>query len=445
MVNKEFLERLRNYLNERFKEELKRFKEGEELEPFKIDMQPLISGVKWHIWTPETIGCRHIDEYEDGTIKIESDRIANPGIALGSYFFNTYRSELSDVLNKDSLKLIRMKADEKEKEVLEDLIHRRNFEEHLEKPYGWVFANHLLADEIAEKVSRKIAEVTVSIKGTVITPTKELMHATYFISRFDCRNVSEEEIFEEIKKRVEAVFTAYEEYCRRTGMNRSLLEKLRNYFNEKYKNDAGFKPFKIDMQPIDAKWRIRTYGSSNFGVEGLDDGKIRAFSHAIGVWDDAIYHTLMNRVYRYRLKKAKTKEEDEKIFKMLHEEKNKILEDIVNRKWEKYLDERCVKKYGYFITELFWEEEVARRISKKYNVEIKLDMDLGYNSGFSSVLDPTSMTEEQIFNEIVKRADAIYVAYMLGIGRTKRDYEEKRKFYEEFQAKLKKQSPSLAR
>ncbi|MGQ9597661.1 MAG: hypothetical protein ACUVQY_10935 [Thermoproteota archaeon] len=213
-------------------------------------------------------------------------------------------------------------------------------------------------------------------------------------------------------------------------VSQAFLERLKNYLNEKYKNDPGFEPFEIFCPDKMRNWMINTYGLSSFGVLEFPNGKVEVFSHAIEVWKDVIFDILTKRVYRYRLKKAKTEKEIEKmIFGEISKKEDEILENLANRRWEKYLDKKYVKKYGYFIIELFWEEEVARRISEKYGVEVRLEV--SERSNFVSIFDSKEMTEEQIFNEIVKRAEVIHVAYKLVIN-----YVEKRKFYEEFKANL---------
>ncbi|MBO3754030.1 MAG: hypothetical protein FGF53_04025 [Candidatus Brockarchaeota archaeon] len=45
----------------------------------------------------------------------------------------------------------------------------------------------------------------------------------------------------------------------------------------------------------------------------------------------------------------------------MHKERDEILNDLVNGKWEKYLR----RPYGGFILPLYWGKEVARRIKEK--------------------------------------------------------------------------------
>ncbi|MBO3754680.1 MAG: hypothetical protein FGF53_07390 [Candidatus Brockarchaeota archaeon] len=62
-MNSEFFEKLRNFLNERFNDEMKH-------KQFKIETYPMKR--KWEIYRQELISCRYMCEYKDRRVQIGS-------------------------------------------------------------------------------------------------------------------------------------------------------------------------------------------------------------------------------------------------------------------------------------------------------------------------------------------------------------------------------------
>jgi hypothetical protein len=213
-MSKEFLEKLRNYLNERFGC-------GTEYKQFEMETQPI--NRKWEIYNQGLVSCRFIYEYEDGRVQVESLCFDSPGDEVDEVLVRLHQRELKV---KEKSKIF-AKIDEIRKEILEDLKNRRNIERHVKKPYGHVFTRLLWADKIADEASRKFGvEVKVLIDDT------SHHWRTYFISTFDSKNMDEDGKFEEIKKRVEAVSAARKLYDKSfkkeyKEFHRELLEKLK--------------------------------------------------------------------------------------------------------------------------------------------------------------------------------------------------------------------------
>ncbi|MGB9622352.1 MAG: hypothetical protein ACPL07_00775 [Candidatus Bathyarchaeia archaeon] len=220
-------------------------------------------------------------------------------------------------------------------------------------------------------------------------------------------------------------------------VDEKFLEKLKDYLNEKYKDKPGFKPFEIDMRPVTKKykWEIFTYWGYGVGVhEFVDDEKIEVCSHAVHDWEEGVEIWLWDFAYYPALKKAKTEEEKEEILKNMRREKEEILKVLADRgRWRKYLGKQ---RYRGFILPLFWGEEVARRVRGKYGINVEFKMGPGYATYFSSIFNPKGMVEEQIFEEIVRRADVIHVAYLMCNG-VPPYHKEEQKFYKGFEAKVK--------
>ncbi|MEM3079502.1 MAG: hypothetical protein QXF21_04210 [Thermoproteota archaeon] len=219
-------------------------------------------------------------------------------------------------------------------------------------------------------------------------------------------------------------------------VDEKFLEKLRDYFNEKYKAERGTEQFKIDLKPLnkDEKWRIFANWWGGVGVHELVDGRIEVYSNRVRDWEDVVEILLNMDVYGSRLKKAKSEEERKRIWEKIWKEKEEILNDLANEKWEKYLEEKYLRRpYGNFILPLYWGKEVARRISEKYVVDVEYEL-TGHRTFFTSVFNPKDMSEEQVFNEIVRRADAVHAAHLM----CEFDSEEKERFYKEFIEKVRR-------
>jgi len=220
-------------------------------------------------------------------------------------------------------------------------------------------------------------------------------------------------------------------------VSRELLERIKDYLSEMFK-DKITRPdlaYEIVDRPVPylrgVEWHVNTDLDEGIGVHGLSDGRIEVSSHALGEHYGEALEIVTADLYRRRLEKAKSEEEKERIRKEREREIEEVLDDLINKRWEKYLkDERLRRRYGTFI-DLYWGEEVARRIREKYGMDIEFIVGPVGRTGYTSVFDPEGMSEDQIFEEIVKRVKMVYDAYNSWYDWRK----ERKKFEEEFKEK----------
>jgi len=217
-------------------------------------------------------------------------------------------------------------------------------------------------------------------------------------------------------------------------MDKSFLNRLKNYLDERLKNEVlifSFKPFEIRVPSSpDSYWRWELSTQSHTIVRSImerSDGTVIVESDLLDKAGDYIGECL---VKSYRLRFAKVKGNEEEIWKTLKKEEEKAREGYLNRvNFEMHLK----KSYWHAFLRLLWFDEVARRISKKYGVEVKVVIDeIDYDSGLESRFDGRNMDDERKFEEIKKRVEALIDAYKLCQLSTKIFPDENRKEYLEF-------------
>jgi hypothetical protein len=223
-------------------------------------------------------------------------------------------------------------------------------------------------------------------------------------------------------------------------MSQELLEKLRDYLNERLKDEAlyfGFKPFEILKYQTGDRVVHTESMTPVRSVEFRADGTIAVESELVDKGGDYIGERLVKN-YRRRFKEAeaKGKEEEEKVWKVLRKEKKKVRGDYINRRnFEKHLK----KSYREAFIRLLWFDEACRRISEEYEVEVKVRIDeIDYDSGLISEFDGSNMSDEEKFEEIKKRVEAVIAAYKLAYSAylTGWSSEENHKKYLEFRKAL---------
>ncbi|MBO3799354.1 MAG: hypothetical protein QXI42_04255 [Thermoproteota archaeon] len=231
-------------------------------------------------------------------------------------------------------------------------------------------------------------------------------------------------------------------------VSRELLERIRDYLNEMFKDNIkimnemfkdnikrwpGLYLYYIEERGFgNIKWYVRTNLMDGVGVMGLVDGRIEVDSHVLGENYEEALEIITADLYRRRLERARSEEEKKKIQEERRKEIREVLDDLIDKRWDKYIkDKRLRRRYGSMTFKgLYWGEEVARRIREKYGMDIEFRVGPRGKTGYFSIFDPSGMSEEQIFEEIVKRIRMIYDAYESNHNRG-----EKVKFEKEFEAK----------
>ncbi len=150
------------------------------------------------------------------------------------------------------------------------------------------------------------------------------------------------------------------------------------------------------------KWMIavRLYPFDIF-ITAYENGKIQVDAGPERTRSE-ISEFYLWRKYKQKYERAKTDEEKKMILQKEKEERNRIIEDFKQRRFEDY-----IKKGGtiaYFAGCHMWGDEVARRVNEKHGVEVRFEIDS--ESGFTT-FDSTRVDDEQLINETMKRVDAI--------------------------------------
>ncbi|MEM4230168.1 MAG: hypothetical protein QXZ66_10475 [Thermoproteota archaeon] len=198
---------------------------------------------------------------------------------------------------------------------------------------------------------------------------------------------------------------------------------------------SSFKPFEIEVfSPSDKSWRWWVWSGGPMSLTPVkfvmerSDSTVIVKSDGLDKARDYIGECL---VKSYRLKFAKAggnKEEREKEWNALNKEENEACEDYLHRRnFEKHLK----KPYWHAFLRLLWFDEVARRISEEYGVEVEVGIyKVSYDSDFKSEFDGSSMDEERKFEEIKKRVEAIIAAFKLANQAYETSNEKRKEFLE---------------
>ncbi|MEM2002548.1 MAG: hypothetical protein QXU11_00665 [Thermoproteota archaeon] len=162
-------------------------------------------------------------------------------------------------------------------------------------------------------------------------------------------------------------------------MSQGFPERVRDKLNEIFKDEPSFKPFEVESNPNAGpdkgnKWEVIAYEWLWFNcrvVKEKEDGTVWIWSDSLGVIDDGL-RDLVHDIYEQRIERVKT--EEEKLRKKEEEEFEKALDDIVHKRWDKYLRKRA---YQGTIIYKFWAEEIAKKMSEqcRFKVEHFIDDD----------------------------------------------------------------------
>jgi hypothetical protein len=193
-MSQAFLEKLRDYLNERFK------KEGRLFKPFEIDTS--CPPYRWLIGDEGTTAVAIIIESVDGIVSVYSQRTDKAGDYIRERLVSSYRRRFkkAEAKGKEEEENVWEAFNKEKDEICKDYINRRNIEKHLKKNYREAFIRLLWFDEVARRASKEY-EVKLEID--------DIGCGSCLVSEFSGNNMSGDEKFEEIKKMIEAVIAAY--------------------------------------------------------------------------------------------------------------------------------------------------------------------------------------------------------------------------------------------
>ncbi|MGB9717937.1 MAG: hypothetical protein ACPL4E_05780 [Thermoproteota archaeon] len=204
-VNVEFLRKIGRYIFRELKNENNPFEVKIERAYFVRDELLTTEGVptKWVIK-----GCDPFDGiYEmvcgdiEGKIEVRSPRLYNISFDILSILYPIYEENLKKVgkNNEKRLKLIDELAQRKIK-LQNELRDRSNWDRYFsKKPFGKLMRRITWGDVAATMVTREFGVEVVHW----IPPTPD--EYVYFYSTFDSKGMSNDQIFDEVRKRIDAV------------------------------------------------------------------------------------------------------------------------------------------------------------------------------------------------------------------------------------------------
>ncbi|MBO3842289.1 MAG: hypothetical protein FGF48_07730 [Candidatus Brockarchaeota archaeon] len=185
-------------------------------------------------------------------------------------------------------------------------------------------------------------------------------------------------------------------------MSGDLAMKLWDMLAEKFKGNEDFYGIKIESKS-EHKWHfiIHLHASHKIDIMRQVNGKVK-----ISIGLKHVGHEIEEvlRLYRYnkRFKEASAEEEG-RIYQEMRNERDMILEDFKQRKFEKYFD----WDVAYPAKKCVWAGEVARRVSEKYGLDVNFEMD---KAMFTGTFDSSGMSEGQVTEGVRRVLDAMIEA-----------------------------------
>jgi hypothetical protein len=182
----------------------------------------------------------------------------------------------------------------------------------------------------------------------------------------------------------------------------SVVEKLRVLLAEKFERRPWEKVELLGYSSL-RKWMIavRLHLFEIF-ITAYENGKMQVDAGPERTRSEISEFYLWKK-YKHKYEEAKTDEEKKRILQKEKEERNRIIEDFKQRRFEDYIKKGGV--IAYFAGRHMWGDEVARRVSEKHGLEVRFEIDT--ESCFFTTFDSTRMDDEQLINETMKRVDAI--------------------------------------
>lgn len=316
-----------------------------------------------------------------------------------------------------------------ERDAILDSFKLKMFEGYFDRDVAYLAKKYAWADEVARRMSEKYG---FEVKFEVLKPEAESIGGgerqySSFNGIVDLSNMGEEQAAHEVMRAIDAVLGAREMYRNDKMMNeflvsrgiepspvpkiyeekpeniaRDIAGKLRDLIFERFKGEERLREIELSTLFLSHEWRITVEREpQGLAVTVYKDGKVMVGASKIPTSDE-LFDYLYRKKYGCKCKEAKT--EKDKIFKEIDMEEDRIIEDFREERFDKYLKGKK-GDIAYYAKRHMWAHEVARRVSRKYNVKVKFNVDV--DSIFTSIFDSTGMSEEQIIKETMKRVDAL--------------------------------------
>ncbi len=168
------------------------------------------------------------------------------------------------------------------------------------------------------------------------------------------------------------------------------------------------------LEQVPTKWVVR--GSFTKKVCGDIEGRIIVDTAILYNISEEILEVLRS-VYKEKLKEAEDSEEESKLIKKMVEEKFRIQNELRDRSnWDRYFSK---KPFGKLMRRITWGDVAATMVTREFGVEVVhwIPPTPDEYVYFYSTFDSKGMSNDQIFDEVRKRIDAVSKAeriYYLG-------------------------------
>jgi hypothetical protein len=355
---------------------------------------------EWEVWSRFVEdGCKLVEELH-GAIHARTGTAHMAGILLAEMLDDIFRPKYQKAGDEEEKRQL-MKEWVKTYDEIEGCMLDGKWSECLklgDKRMERLVEELRLGCEVAEAVSREHGfEVEFS---TYVHRSAEWCFKTVF----DSKEMSDEQILEEIGRRHMALREAYREYLKlvreRVSKNfrtaKSLPEKIRDLLEE----TTGEKYGEIFVSPI--RWSFAS-GKVRVGwsVDGYRDGTISIESSKVDMLRTALAGTI-DSVFKPRYKRVKSTEDEKKLDEESSRMWNDIIDCIRQRKWNEVLRKYKNRRIRKMIIRAMWGDHVAKTVGEKFGVKIVFEPLYNKRSIFHLNLNAREMTDEQALEKVAK-------------------------------------------
>jgi len=181
----------------------------------KVELLPPLPSEKWMIAVRISFDI-FLKAYKNGKIKVDAGPEPTEDEISEFYLWRKYKQKYKKAKTDEEKKRILQKEDEEEKRIIEGFKQRR-FENYIKKggTIAYFAKKHMWGDEVARRVSEKHG---LEVEFRIDTESG-------FFTTFDSTGMDDEQLINEIMKRVNAIAEARETYLSEELMNEFLASK----------------------------------------------------------------------------------------------------------------------------------------------------------------------------------------------------------------------------